>query len=309
MNGRRGPERRQILRLGFVALAIAATATVHGAMQTKAAVGSGQIFVPKPRQASLLSLGFDPVIATFYWVQALQLVGGARGPVEEHAALIGDLIEVVTELDPWVDHPYRFAAVWLGDTVESVRRANALLEKAIAYHPTDWRNRFYLGYNEFFYLENNGRAADVLETAIGMEGAPRYLGAFVTRLRAEGGNLDTAALFLQQLIRGTSDEYARAGYLKAYDEIETERRARYLDGARVEFWKRHGRDIREPAELWEGELRVIRVMPPPHPHFAGFDWVLDEESGLILSSFYGSRYELHIHPTDAERRDQWRPQL
>ena len=47
---------------------------------------------------------------------------------------------------------------------EQVRHANRLLEKAIAYHPLDWRNHFYLGYNHFFYLEDNatrrGRARE-----------------------------------------------------------------------------------------------------------------------------------------------------
>jgi hypothetical protein len=142
-----------------------------------------------------------------------------------------------------------------------------------------------------------------------MEGSPGYLGAFVARLRAEQGDLETAAFFLETLIQGASNEYVRAGYLKAYDEIETERRARYLDAARVEFWRRHGRDIRTPAELWTEPGRVIRVMPPAHPHFEGFEWVLDEESREIVSSFYGSRYRLHIHPTDAMRRETWRPAL
>ena len=64
-----------------------------------------------------------------------------------------------------------------------------------------------------------------------------------------------------------------------------------------------------PADLWTGPGRVIRVMPLAHPHFEGFEWVLDEESGAIVSSFYGGRYRLYIHPTDALRRDAWRPTL
>ena len=102
----------------------------------------------------------------------------------------------MTGLDPWVDHPYRFAALWLTESDDEVRHANRLLEKGIAYHPLDWRNRFYLGYNQFFYLEDNARAADALESALRFPDAPDYLGAFVTRLRAAGDSLDTAALFL-----------------------------------------------------------------------------------------------------------------
>ena len=124
-------------------------------------------------------------------------------------------IELVTSLDPWVDHPYRFAAIWLTDSADEVRRANRLLEKALSYHPRDWRNRFYLGYNQFFYLAASTRAPRARSSPrCDMPGAPTYLGPLVTRLRAEGGDLDTAALFLQELIRTAPDEYARAEYLE-----------------------------------------------------------------------------------------------
>ena len=222
---------------------------------------------------------------------------------------VGELVDLVTQLDPWVDHPYRFAALWLIDTPEQVRLANRMLARGIAYHPEEWRNRFYLGYNQFFFLEEDAAAADMLESAIGLPGAPDYLGAFVTRLRASSDSLDTVALFLQALIDEAEDEYTKAEYLKAHDEIETERRARFLDAARSEFVGRHGRDIREPGELWGGPLRVIDRVPSPHPHIAGFAWELDEESGEIVSSFYGARYRVHVHPVDAERRRKWRGEV
>jgi len=293
------------LRLVLLAAAIAATGWLHAGLGAASVSEDDALRVPTPAHARLAALGFDPVVADYYWVQALQVVGGTTGSVEQYSKLIGDLIEVVTALDPWVDHPYRFAAMWLTSSYEDVRRGNALLDRAVAYHPLDWRNRFYLGYNHFFYLEDNARAAEVLEPAISLEGAPNYLGAFVARLQADGGDLDTAAYFLRELIRNAPDEYVRAEYLKAFDEIETERRARLLDRARVAYWKQNRRDIQRVEDLWQGEGRVIQAPPPPHPHFKGFHWMLDEESNEIVSSFYKTRYELHVHPLDAERQALW----
>jgi tetratricopeptide (TPR) repeat protein len=244
-------------------------------------------------------------VADWAWVQTLQPSVATRH-LPSTATRSATPSEFVTTLDPWVDHPYRFAAIWLTNSADEVRRADRLLEKALSYHPTDWRNRFYLGYNQFFYLQQPGLAARTLEPAIDMPGAPTYLGPLVTRLRAQGGDLDTAALFLQQLIQNAPDEYARAEYLKAYDEIDTELRARLLDQLRAAFVARNGRDLREPSELWAGPLRLMRRMPPPHPHIDGFEWVIDPKSGQIVSSFYGTRYELHVHPLDEAQRESWR---
>ena len=289
--------------------AVATTGFVHARMDESPRIAREELRIPTPERARIFALGFEPVIADYYWVQLLHLVGGSRTDVTAYAKEIGDGVTLVTQLDPWVDHPYRFGAMWLTRDLEDVRRANGLLRQAISYHPTDWRNRFYLGYNLFYYLQDNAAAADVLEPAISMEGAPTYLGPFVARLRADGGSLETSALFLETLIREAPDEYARAEYLKAYDEIQTERWARQLDGARVLFWRRHGRDLKDVAELWQGPKRLLRAAPPPHPHFEGFGWVLDPDTNEITSTFYKARYRLHIHGLDEGMRARWRADL
>ncbi len=293
--------------LALFAAAALVTGIAHGQMETPARAARGDTFVPRPDRARLGSLGFEALVADYYWLLAVQVVGGATRGVGGQTALLGQLIDVATRVDPWVDHPYRFAAVWLTDSEESVRTANWLLERGIAYHPEDWRNRYHLGFNHFFYLEDNARAADVLETALGLEGAPTYLGGLVARLRADRSGLETAAAFLAEMARSSEDPYARAGYLKALDEVVTERAARRLDAARAEYWRRNGRDIGRVADLVAGRGPVLRRLPPAHPHFgADFGWTLDPESGQIVSSFYGRRYGVHVHPLDAARRERWK---
>ena len=299
-------DRRIALRGALLAVAVLATGVAHARMDTAGSTEQGESFIPRPAYAKVSALGFDALLADFYWLQAVQIIGRSRGDVSDHEPTLARLIEVVTALDPWVDHPYRFAAVWLTRDQEMVREANKILARGIAYHPVEWRNRYHLGFNHFFFLEDEERAADVLSTAVHLDGAPRYLGALVGRLRANRGGLETAAAFLAQLVHSASDEYARAEYMKALDEIETERRARRLDTARGEFRRRRGRDLAAVGDLVTGPDPVLRRLPGAHPHFDGFEWTLDEETGSIVSSFYRARYELHVHPSDARRRDRWR---
>jgi hypothetical protein len=279
---------------------------VHRAMDTSSKVGQGEFFVPRPEQARLTALGFDAVLSDYYWLQAVQIVGGDPQGVAHWAGLVGRLVDVVTALDPWVGHPSRFAAVWMTDSVDSVLHANALLRRAISYHPRDWRNYHYLGFNDFFYLGDDAAAADALEHAVGLPDAPPYLAALVAKLREQREGLDTAAAFLEELARSTEDEYARAEYLKSLDEIETERRARFLDRARAEYRRRNGRDIRSVAELAQGPGRVLDALPPAHPHFRAFQWVIDPATGAIVSSFYKERYHPHLQSEDEQRRKEWR---
>ena len=300
--------RRSWLRAGFLVAVVATTATAHSQIDTTSRLRSGQLRVPSPERARLLSLGFDAAVADYYWLRAIGVVGAENGAVEQHGELIADLIDVVTGVDPWVDHPYRFAAVWLTGDREMVERGNRLLERGISYHPLDWRNRYHLGFNYFFYLDEQLRAADVLEGAVHLEGAPDYLAPLVARLRSKRAGLQVAAAFLAQMVESTEDQYKRAEYLKALDEIQIEERARYLDAAREEYWRRNGRDIERVSDLLAGPDPILRELPRAQLHLDGFEWILDPETGQITSSYYGIRYQLHEVASDRARRERWRKQ-
>ena len=78
--------------------------------------------MPRPEQVRASTLGFDALVADYYWLQTVQIVGGERAGIGDKAPLVARLLDVVTTVDPWVGHPYRFGAVWLTDSAESVRR-------------------------------------------------------------------------------------------------------------------------------------------------------------------------------------------
>ena len=259
----------------------------HAQLPLQPRHGEEEGFLPDPHFARLASLGFDALLADFYWFQAVQ-IGGTSTVGQSHR--IGALVDLVTQLDPWVDHPYRFAALWMTDDVDAVRKANTLLLRSIEYHPDEWRNRFYLAFNYFFYLGEDAEAAAVLEPAIHLPKAPRYLGRLVARLKSQGGGLETSAAFLQELVRRAPNESMKAGYLRALDEIETERRARILDRAQQAFRERHGRELADVQELVTVSPQVLRMLPP-EPH--GSQWELRAD-GIIVSAELRYRYRPKI---------------
>ena len=295
---REGPLRGARGTVVAAALALVVTAAGRAGLEARPVAVERETFVPRPEVARLASFGFEALFADLYWMRAVQVLGGAVDPYA-HTSVLGHLVDVVTTLDPYVLHPYHFAAIWLTDTLENIDLANRLLERGIGIHPDDWRMRFYLAFNHYYYLGEQERGAEILSTAIGLEGAPLYLGRLVARLRSGGRDLEVAAGFLETLIESTDDPYARAEYEKALDEIETERRARFLDAAREEFRRRRGRDITRVEELLEPPDPVLAELPP---EIHGWEWVIDPETGRIVSSWYNGRYELHIHAREQAHR-------
>jgi hypothetical protein len=291
------------LLLGL-ALTAAAVSAVHGRVPVEPRADRDARFVPRPEVARIASLGFQALVADIYWMQAVQVVGAETSNPARHGPLLGRLVDVVTTVDPWVGHPYRFAAHWMIGSPEEVRFANRLLERSLVYHPDDWRNYFYLGFNRFFYLGDNQGAAEALDRAAGLPGAPTYLARLVARLRADTAGLDTSATFLAELARTTEEPQARAQYEAALQEIETERRARFLDQAQEEFRRRAGRELANIDELVLGPHAVLEGLPD-EPH--GDVWELTDD-GRIVSGRLRRRYEPFVHENDLRRRESWRAQ-
>jgi hypothetical protein len=294
--------RSRLLTPIILILAALGVALVHGQIPIQTRAELGDPFVPRPEVAKLSSLGFHAVMADYYWLQAVQIVGTSMRP-EDEGTLLGRYIDVVTTVDPWVDHPYRFAAVWLTGSEKDVRHANRLLERSFPYHPDEWRNRFYLGFNHFYYLEENGPAAHWLEEAAKLEGSPPYLAGLAARLRAGKAGLEVAAGMIRRFLADTDDPYAKAEYEKMLDQIETERRARLLDAAREAYRKGHGEDIQSVEDLLKGPYPVLQELPP-EPH--GWEWVLSEKTGEIVSSYHERRYKPFYDGEDRAARDGWR---
>ena len=270
-------------------LALAGVALAHSWMPIPKKVELGEPFVPRPEVARLCSFGFQTVMSDFYWLSAVQVVGASLRP-EAEGTLLGRYIDVVTRVDPWVDHPYRFAAVWLTGSEADVRQADRLLLRSFPYHPEEWRNRFYLGFNLFYYLGQDLEASHWIERAAKLPGSPAYLGGLAARLRAGSDGLEVAADMIQEMWRRSEDPYRRATYEKMLDEIETERRARRLDAARERYRRRTGHDIGSPEDLVRGPRPVLERLPR-EPH--GWEWVLQPDTGEIVSSYYNSRYRPH----------------
>jgi tetratricopeptide (TPR) repeat protein len=291
--------------------AIACTGWAHANVPITTRSDRGERFVPRPEVASAISFGFEATLADYHWLQAVQVVGGDQLVDEPTARHLGKLIDVVTTLNPHVGHPYRFAAVWLTHSEEQVREGNRLLRRAIAHHPDDWRNYFYLGFNHFFYLAEYQEAAEALETAMSLPGSPAYLPRLVARLKSNDGDIDVAEIFLRELLRTTDDEEERARLQSALDEIEIEYKARFLDRAREAYIALTGHDIEGVEDLVRPPHRMIERLPSPEPDAIprslarGSVWEIDPETGRIQSSYLGSRYEVHYSGVDRRRLEAW----
>jgi tetratricopeptide (TPR) repeat protein len=187
----------------------------------------------KPEQARRLSLGFNAMVADWYWMRSLQYVGrkvGAHkgalqmddlGPL--NLKILAPLLDNATTLDPQFLAVYEYGAVVL--PAVDVEAAVRLINKGIAANPRAWRLYTYLGY--IYWQQNRFQeASDAYGAAARVEGAPAWLAAMSAQMATKGGSRDTARVIYQSMYQQTADEQmkqlalSRLVQLQSLDELD-----------------------------------------------------------------------------------------
>ena len=228
------------------------------------------------------SLEFDGLASDIMFLRALVFYGSTFERTEkprvkpwEWQRLYRELTSA-TDLDPYFRDPYYFAEATLPWDGDMVSETNILLEKGSKYRDWDWLLPFYAGFNYFYFLDENGKASDLLMESSKRPGASATVASLATRLAVESNRTETAIVFLEQLLTQEKDEKTKKEYivrLKALMGIQV------LEKAVVSYKASFGGP---PASLNALiERRLIRQMPVD-PY--GGTFYLDEDGAVKTTS-------------------------
>ncbi len=159
-----------------------------------------------------MSLNFNGLVADWYWMRALQYVGGkilsAQGPIQLDdlsqldMKLLSPMLDVATTLDPEFMEPYLYAAVVLPaiDEDEAIR----ITRKGIAANPNQWRLYQHLGYI-YWQRDDYASAGEAYSEGAKIPGAPSWMEAMKARMAAEGGSREVAREIYSRMYQEAGD--------------------------------------------------------------------------------------------------------
>ncbi len=163
------------------------------------------------------ALGFEGLLADWYWMQSLQYIGNKVINSTEEVINIDDMrtmnprllypyLDNATDLDPHFITAYSYGAVVL--PAIDAGKAIALTEKGIANNPNEWRLYQYLGYI-YWRTKDYKKAAEVYERGSKIAGVPPFMKMMAAVMLGEGGSRDTARKMYEQMAADPGDEQTR----------------------------------------------------------------------------------------------------
>lgn len=239
-----------------------------------------------PEAARRMSLGFNGLAADWYWMRALQYVGGKVVAYEGDVQLddlsplaltqLAPLLDRATTLDPKFFAAYEYGAVVLSafDHEAAVR----LVEKGIRANPSDWRLRHHLGYIHWRRGEF-AAAARAYDEGAQVPGAQPWMRMMSAQMQAQGGSRETARAIYARMMESDDETVrnlaaSRIAQLDSLDERDAIRRVL------AAFRERAGRcpqGWREVAQvLYAARIRIDRSGTPLDP--TGVPYALDQQT-------------------------------
>lgn len=166
-----------------------------------------------PNTARRLSLGFNGLIADWYWMRSLQYVGKKiintpeDVPIDSlsqlNLKLLAPLLDTATTLDPEFADPFEYAAVVL--PAIDVDAAIRIIRKGIDANPSAWRLYHHLGYIHW-QQKHYKEAADMYRRGSQLADAPQWMAAMTAKIEAEGGSRNTAREIYKRMYEDSADE-------------------------------------------------------------------------------------------------------
>lgn len=238
------------------------------------------------------ALGFEGLIADWYWMKSLQYLGdkivksenGMNNLKPLNPRLLYPMLDNATTLDPNFLVVYSYGANILPEIDDN--QAIKLTEKGIENNPTQWRLYHYLGYI-YWKREDYEKAAQIYAQGSQIEGAPNWMKLMVGNLRTQGGSRETARTIYEEMLAESLDEQTkesatlRLSILDSLDERDTIKQVlddfKLKNGRCPSDWREVLPSFKDVKVLGKKPLRFNKSFAPVDP--SNVPYLLQNQAG------------------------------
>ena len=226
------------------------------------------------------ALGFEGLIADWYWMKSLQYVGdkilNSKEPISLdnlnalNPRLLYPYLDNATTLDPHFIEAFSYGAIVLPAIDEE--KAIKIAEKGIENNPNEWRLYHHLGYI-YWRLKNYEKAAEVYARGAEIQNSPPFMRIMAAQMKKEGGSRETARAIYRQMFEQTNDSQVKETASLRLLELDSLDEREAIQNALNDFQAKNNRC----PNHWREILPLLKTVKLPN----GNDFRLDKSNNLL----------------------------
>jgi hypothetical protein len=293
------------MRRSFLVGVLLITFCVHVFTLAKAAdakkrlpLNDGETFVIPSPILKIAMLEFQGIASDVLFIEAMVFIGETQQRKETPRVKawewnwLNKILDVATDLDPYFFDPYYYANAFLPWDAGMVKETNKLLAKGSQHRDWDWMLPFFIGFNDFYFMQNDSEAAEYLMEASRRPGGDPLLASIASRLAFKENRTKTAIYFLEETAKYTEDSNLKDRFetrIKALQSIEN------LDSSVTLFTKKFKR---VPSSIDELVTKNI-INQLPHDPYGGTYYIANDGKVRTTTS---SELEPYLSPIQQKLR-------
>lgn len=234
--------------------------------------GSGQepdvLYFSSPSMVKKMSLGFDYVLADFYWMRTIQYY--ARRDKADKRLIryknLPTLLDITTTLDPGLLDAYIAGSTFLSETepvgAGQPEQALKLIDKGIKALPGEWKLPYNKGFVYYWFLRDYEAAGEVWRAASRIPGAPHWMEPLAAMSLSKGGSVKMAIALWQNQYRESARADVRENAKNHLLSIEAAADIWILEYLRDKYKEKKGHYPETLGELVRGKEGKYRIVDP-----------------------------------------------
>ena len=195
-------------------------------------------------------------LAEYLFIKTAVYYGGLSvKPSDENLDRMANHFKAMSELHPpMIDTYYRAEAALAHRGSDHVKQANIILEMGREALPSEVVLPFFEGFNYLNQLEQPKKAAQILQIASQIDGAPSWIGHLASILMADEGNIRSGLMLLKGMYASTQDEQEKERYKK---DIQAFQKAWLVQQALQRYQQQYGKAARTLDDLVPDYLSAL----------------------------------------------------
>lgn len=236
------------------------------------------------------ALGFEGLIADWYWMQSLQYIGNkildnpdAKISIDDLNALNPRLLypylDNATTLDPRFIAPYSYGSFIL--PAINKEQAIKISLKGIENNPDNWYLYHQLGYI-YWKTGDYKKAEEVYIKGSQISSAPGFMQFMAANMKTEGGSRETARQMYQQLLADAQDTQTKEAAEQRLSQLDSLDEQDAIRTVLPKFQTKYNRC----ANTWSELFPLLKAVKLPN----GRDFQIDAANNIVDPS--GAPYVL-----------------
>jgi tetratricopeptide (TPR) repeat protein len=243
------------------------------------------LYFGSPEAVKKMALGYDCLLADFYWMRAIQYYGrrdeAARRPVRYKN--LSTLLNIATTLNPDLLDAYRSGSSFLAEPdpvgAGQPQEAIKLLDKGIRAHPLDWRLPYDKGFVYFWFLKDFKTAGETWLSASRLPEAPHWMEGLAAMSLSKSGGLRIAISIWERQLKESNQTSIKENARNHLLSVRVASELWTLESLAERYKQKYGSLPRDLREAVRGQSRLYPLADP-----LGTPYQYDSATGSVRLS-------------------------